>query len=314
MSDMADDTLYRFDPEWQESAGSGPDPQESAGSGPDPQQPVLVVALEGWVDAGMGASAAMADLLTSSAVRNVATFETETLIDQRARRPIARLVDGITTELTWPSIRLLAGTDRVGAPVLYLVGPEPDFRWRRFIDAVTTLARMLRVRMVVGLGAFPAPAPHTRPVRLASTVPPSSVALARTVGFVQGTLEVPAGIQAALEVALGQAGIPTIGLWARVPHYVSAMTFPEASVALIDGLCALTGLVFDTSGLRSAARQSRVQVDELIAANAEHVEMVRRLEAAIDSEEGQPLTMTGDMPSGDEIAAELERFLREEGG
>ena len=98
------------------------------------------------------------------------------------------------------------------------------------------------MRTVVGLGAFPAPTPHTRPVRLASTVPPQSADLAGRVGSVHGTLEVPAGVQAALEVALGDAGVPVIGLWARVPHYVSAMPYPEASAALIEGLCAVTGV------------------------------------------------------------------------
>ena len=271
------------------------------------------MALEGWVDAGMGASAAIAHLLTDSPTAVVATFDTEPLIDQRARRPIARLEDGVTTELTWPTIRLLAGKDRVGADILYLTGPEPDFCWPTFIRAVVGLVRLLGVRTVVGLGAFPAPTPHTRPVRLASTVPPESADLAGRVGTVHGTLEVPAGVQAALEVALGEAGIPVIGLWARVPHYVSAMPYPEASAALIEGLCAVTGTVLDTVELRTAGEASRSQVDELIGANPDHVEMVRRLEAAIDSEEGTPMGFASDLPSGDEIAEELEQFLRGEG-
>ena len=207
----------------------------------------------------------------------------------------------------------MAGKDRVGADVLYLTGPEPDFRWPTFIEAVVTLARDLRVRTVVGLGAFPAPTPHTRPVRLASTVPPQSVELAGRVGTVHGTLEVPAGVQAALEVSLGLAGIPVIGLWARVPHYVSAMPYPEASAVLIEGLSAVTGVVLDSSALRAAGEASRHQVDELIGANPDHLEMVRRLETALDSEEVSPLGLDVDVPSGDEIAAELEQFLRGEG-
>ena len=175
------------------------------------------------------------------------------------------------------------------------------------------LVRDLEVRTVVGLGAFPAPTPHTRPVRLASTVPPQSVELAGRVGTVHGTLEVPAGVQAALEVALGEAGVPVIGLWARVPHYVSAMPYPEASAALIEGLCAVTGTMLDTSSLRDAAETSRRQVDELIGANPDHLEMVHRLEAALDSEEVNPAGFDVDVPSGDEIAAELEQFLRGEG-
>ena len=301
MTDRDPSSLYEFDPNWDRAALQ------------QLSRPVLVVALEGWVDAGMGASAAINALLSSSPTAVVASFDTESLIDQRARRPIARLEDGVTTELTWPAIRVVAAKDRVGADILFLTGPEPDFLWPTFIDAVVGLVQGLDVRTVVGLGAFPAPTPHTRPVRLASTVPPQSVELAGRVGTVHGTLEVPAGVQAALEVALGQAGVPVIGLWARVPHYVSAMPYPEASAALIEGLCAVTGTVLDSSSLRDSAEASRRQVDELIGANPEHLEMVRRLEAALDSEEVSPAGLEMDVPTGDEIAAELEQFLRGEG-
>ena len=301
MTDRDPSSLYEFDPNWDRAALQRL------------SRPVLVVALEGWVDAGMGASAAISALLSASPTAVVASFDTESLIDQRARRPIARLEDGVTTELTWPAIEVVAAKDRVGADILFLTGPEPDFRWPTFIDAVVGLAQGLNVRTVVGLGAFPAPTPHTRPVRLASTVPPQSVELAGRVGTVHGTLEVPAGVQAALEVALGAAGVPVIGLWARVPHYVSAMPYPEASAALIEGLCAVTGTVLDSSSLRDSAEASRRQVDELIGANPEHLEMVRRLEAALDSEEVPPVGLDVDVPSGDEIAAELEQFLRGEG-
>ncbi len=294
-------SLYRIDPAWGEPVGDRL------------SRPIMVVGLEGWVDAGLGASAAIAELLDSSPTTLVASFDTELLIDQRARRPIARLEDGVTTELTWPTIRIVSGKDRAGADVVYLTGPEPDFRWPTFIRAVVRLAQDLKVRTVVGLGAFPAPTPHTRPVRLASTVPPQSVELAGRVGTVHGTLEVPAGVQAALEVSLGTAGIPVIGLWARVPHYVSAMPYPEASAVLIEGLSAVTGAVLDSSALRAAGEESRRQVDELIGANPDHLEMVRRLEAALDSEEVSPLGLDVDVPSGDEIAAELEQFLRGEG-
>jgi predicted ATP-grasp superfamily ATP-dependent carboligase len=293
--------IYTVDPDWGEPIGARL------------TSPVLVVSLEGWVDAGLGASTAVAELVGTSATIPVASFDTEVLIDQRARRPIAQLVNGITTELTWPSIQVVASTDREGADVLYLVGPEPDFRWTSFLAAVVDLVQQLGVRLVVGLGAFPAPAPHTRPVRLASTVPPQSADLAGRVGFVQGTLEVPAGVQAALEVALGAVDVPVISLWARVPHYVAAMPFPEASAALIDGLSAVSGLVFDTTAVRRAAAASRKQVDELIADNTEHADMVRRLESSIDSEEANPFNIDIDVPSGDEIAAELERFLRGQG-
>ena len=127
------------------------------------RDPVLIISLEGWVDAGLGASAAMSSLLGSSPTDLVATFDADELLDQRARRPIARIVDGVTTELRWPEIELRSGVDSQGRDILYLTGPEPDVQWRSFTDAVYDLCLRFDVTTVVGLGAFPAPAPHTRP-------------------------------------------------------------------------------------------------------------------------------------------------------
>ncbi|HWF16552.1 MAG TPA: PAC2 family protein [Acidimicrobiales bacterium] len=275
------------------------------------RDPVLVVSLEGWVDAGLGATTAVAALLGGGPTETIVTFNGEHFLDQRARRPVARIVNGVTTELTWPRTLVRQGTDGEGRDILYLVGPEPDFHWRAFTDAVVGLARSWRVRMVVGLGAFPAPAPHTRPVRLAATAPAASSHLIEQVGIVQGELEVPAGVLSALELAFGQAGTPTVSLWARVPHYVAAMPFPEASAALLEGLSSVADLSIDASPLRRAADSSRRQVDQLISDNPEHQAMVRKLEENIDASEGNPMGVE-EVPSGDEIAAELERFLRGE--
>ena len=276
-------------------------------------RPVMVIGLEGWVDAGLGASTAVNSLVTATSATTVVTFDADQLLDQRARRPVARIVNGVTTELTWPGTRIAAGNDLAGADVVFLTGAEPDFGWRSFIHAVVSLARSWGVRMAVTLGAFPAPAPHTRPVRLAATAPASSADLLRQIGVVQGEMDVPAGIHAAFELAFESAGITAISLWARVPHYVSAMPFPEASAELVDGLAAVSGLVLDSSKLRAAADGARRRVDELIAGNAEHLDMVRKLEKAIDSSEGNTLGGTGTLPTGDEIAADIERFLRDEG-
>ncbi len=279
---------------------------------PSLDHPVLVVALEGWVDAGLGAANAMTALMTQPATEALVTFDADHFLDQRARRPIVKIVHGVTTELTWPRTQIHQGRDAGGADVLYLVGPEPDFHWRQFVDAVVGLALRWNVRLAVGLGAFPAPAPHTRPVKLAATAPPPSAPLVERVGVVQGELEVPAGVQAALELGLGEAGVPAVSLWARVPHYVAAMPFPEASAALVDGLCATAGLTFEASAaLHGAADSTRRQVDELIAGNPEHLAMVRKLEESIDASEGNALGLDA-MPTGDELAAELEQFLRGE--
>jgi len=278
---------------------------------PSLHEPVMVVVLEGWIDAGLGASVAMATLLESETTELLATFDNEALIDQRARRPLARIVDGVTESLTWPEIQLRVGVDKVGRDVLYLIGPEPDVYWAGFVDAVVELAERLEVRLVVGLGAFPAPAPHTRPVKLTATAPAESSRLLQQVGPVSGELEVPAGISAALELGCGQSGIDMISLWARVPHYVAAMSFPQASIALIEGLGRVAELSLDTADLVDAAESTRRQIDELISSNPEHLAMLKTLEATVDSTEGNPFGIS-DIPSGDELAAELEQFLRGE--
>ncbi|HEV3212461.1 MAG TPA: PAC2 family protein, partial [Acidimicrobiales bacterium] len=227
--------------------------------------PVLVVALEGWIDAGFGAATAIAALLEITGSTIVATFDGEYFLDQRARRPMARIVDGVTAELRWPEIQLRRGTDASGRDVLLLVGPEPDFHWLEFAELVVTLAERFGVRLVVGLGAFPAPAPHTRPVRLAATVPQASQHLLEKVGLVAGELEVPAGIVSALELAFADAEIEAITLWARVPHYVATLPYPQASVALLDGLAAIAGLSLAAESLRKAAEDARSRVNELVA-------------------------------------------------
>ncbi|HVC70272.1 MAG TPA: PAC2 family protein [Acidimicrobiales bacterium] len=274
-------------------------------------RPVLVVALEGWVDAGLGADGAISALLSAGPTELLATFDGESLIDQRARRPVVHIVRGINEGLTWPVIQMRLGQDLAGAEMCFLVGPEPDFRWPSFVSSVVGLCGELGVRIVVGLGAFPAPAPHTRPVRLAATAPPASADLVAEIGIVQGEIDVPSGVWGALELALGEAGIAAVGLWARVPHYVSGMAFPSASAALLDGLAAVSGLSVDASPLHTAADASLRQVDDLISKSGEHTAMVRQLEHSVDTAEGNPLDI-GELPTGDELAAELERYLRDE--
>jgi proteasome assembly chaperone (PAC2) family protein len=279
---------------------------------PSVTEPVLVVAFEGWIDAGFGAATAVATLLELTDSDVVATFDGEHFLDQRARRPMARIVDGVTTELRWPEIQLRHGHDEDGRDVLLLVGPEPDFHWVEFAELAVGLAESLGTRLVVGLGAFPAPAPHTRPVRLAATVPPASQHLLEQVGLVAGELEVPAGIASALELAFADAGIDAITLWARVPHYVATLPYPQASVALLDGLASMAGLTLRPTALRKAAEDARSRVNDLVASNPEHLSMVNELEQTIDEAEGNALD-TSVIPTGDDLARDIERFLRGEG-
>lgn len=274
---------------------------------------VLVLGLEGWIDAGAGAVQAMAALRAGTTTELIGTFDSDALIDARARRPMVQLTDGVHETITWPTIQVWAGNDQHGTGLVLLTGPEPDFRWQGFTEDVLHLAADLSVTMTVGFGAFPATVPHTRPVRLAATA--TTRELADGVGFVPGTIEVPAGVHAAIEQAMGTEGRPATGLWARVPHYIANLPYPAASVAILDGLRFVTGVDVDTSELQAAAEVTNARIDSLIGNSEDHTAMLRALETQWDTEVGRiegPGPMPTDLPSGDELAAELERFLRDQ--
>ncbi|MCB1038818.1 MAG: PAC2 family protein, partial [Acidimicrobiales bacterium] len=173
---------------------------------PSLDEPVLVMVLEGWIDAGYAATTAAQTLLAGVDSYPVATFDTDALLDHRARRPIMHLVDGVNTGLSWPSLELRAGTDQEGNDLLLLLGAEPDHSWRAFTEATLELAQGFGARMVVGLGAYPATVPHTRPVSLSVTA--ASADLAAASGLLRGTLDVPAGVQAVLERRADELGLP----------------------------------------------------------------------------------------------------------
>lgn len=200
----------------------------------DLERPVFVLALDGWVDAGSGTAQARAALLDQIETHRIGSFEADTLIDYRARRPTMILTDGVIESMKWPSIEVRYGVDRGGNDVVFVIGPEPDTSWQAFCAEVVALAQGYDARMVVGLGAFPAPVPHTRPIKLASTA--ATQELAQVIGFVPGTMEVPCGIHAAIEAGCQSVGLPAIGIWARVPHYLAASSYPAAAAALVDGL------------------------------------------------------------------------------
>ncbi len=273
------------------------------------ESPVLLLATESWIDAGLGVQTAIAQILETIPTEVLATFTADDLIDFRSRRPIVRIADGVVEDLSWPEIQLRAGQDVAGRSVLVLVGPEPDMAWHGFVQAVVGLATQLGVRLVVGLGAYAAPVPHTRPVSLMSIA--TTAELAARVGVVFGTAEMPAGIQTALQVGFAAAGVPAIGVWARVPHYLAATPYPAASAALVDALAMVAGLELDAGPLHAAAESIVSQIDEIVINNDEYRVLVRRLEAAFDGEV-PPSPDFSDLPSGDELAAEFERYLRGE--
>jgi PAC2 family len=284
-------------------------------------EPVLVVMLTGWIDASGAAATAAEALADECEAAPILRFDDDTYIDYRARRPTMEVREGINSNLRWSTIEMSAGHTPGGRDVVVLTGPEPDMAWHRFTAAVTDIAQSLGVRKMAGFGAYPFAAPHTRDPRLSCTSPSTDVLASIT--FARSSVDVPAGVASALEHALHGAKIPALGIWVQVPHYLSAMTYPAASVALLDGLQEYTGLQVDATALRQAVAPQRARIDAMIADNPEHVAMLRQLEELYDSTPGDGLPSIGasggpgdgpalEMQSGDELAAEIQRFLRDQ--
>jgi proteasome assembly chaperone (PAC2) family protein len=267
-------------------------------------EPFLVVHLSGWTDAGMAGQAGAAFLRARWNARSLAEFDPDELIDYRDRRPIVRLAGGTIEKISWSPIELSHGTTNEGRDALLLTGPEPDLRWNAFADQVVQVCRELGVGEVFGLGAFPAPSLHTDPVAVLGTS--ADPDLAGRLETVPAVIELAAGIQSVLEDRLHQAGIPATGLWARVPPYLAGGTHPPATLALVHSLARLTGIEIDTTELQAATKEHLEQVEQAIRERPQIGEFIEQIRALV--EQG------GDdrIPSGDEIAAELERFLSQQ--
>jgi hypothetical protein len=289
---------------------------EWIGSRPALDRPVLVVMMTGWIDAGGSAAGAMSAISDESEASPVAVFDDDTYIDFRARRPTMELREGLNSVLDWSRITLSVGHDQAGHDLLLLGGPEPDMAWHRFAREVGDLALDLGVRRMVGLGAYPFAAPHTRPSRVSCTTPSHDVLAG--VSFLRSSVDVPAGMEGVLEHELHDRGIPALGIWAQVPHYIAAMSYPAASVSLLDALREAADLVVDGTELRQEAVVQRERLDALVAENPEHLRMLDQLEQLYDAsadDDTAPGRTGGpslELRSGDELAAELERFLRDQ--
>jgi hypothetical protein len=282
---------------------------------PTLHEPIMIVMLNGWIDAAGAAAAAMQELSRACESTPILSFDDDVYIDYRARRPTMELRDGLNTNLVWPTIEMRSGRTPDGRDVLFLLGPEPDMAWRRFGRAVSTLAVDFGVTKMVSLGAYPFAAPHTRPARLSVSSP--SIEVLSSVSFARSSVDVPAGMAGVLEHAMQAQKIPALGIWAQVPHYVSAMEYPAASVALLDGLEEATGISIDALGLRNEVKDHRSRLDRMIAEKPEHESMVRQLEELHDlaiEQESDPSDEPVDLElrSGDELAAEIQEFFRDQ--
>jgi hypothetical protein len=283
----------------------------------DLDAPVLVHALSGFLDAGAARQLAVAHLLVTHEHRTVATFDIDRLYDYRARRPRLVFDTDHYASIDYPELLLTEFRDRRDTGFLVLHGPEPDFGWRTFNAAVVGLVERYGVRRSLGMNAIPWPAPHTRPVGVTAHATDTSLVAGRPT-FV-GAIEVPGHLAGGLELALGDAGHEAMGFAVHVPHYLTQVEFPRAALALLGEVATAGDLDLDLTGLVAQSEESDREIDAQVATNPENVEAVRALEAQYDAivrgaESALPLTDLGDgapLPTGDEIAEQLEAFLRD---
>ena len=275
-------------------------------------RPVLVVALDGFVDAGAARRLAVEHLLASGEPTTVATFDVDQLHDYRARRPAMLFVEDHWETYAAPELLVQALRDDDGTPYLLLHGPEPDVQWERFAAAVHTLVRELDVRMTIGLNAIPMAVPHTRPAGVIAHGSDKRL----LVGFDPwvATVQVPGAAAHLVELRLGQAGIDAVGFAVHVPHYVSQAAYPAAAEAMVGAIARVSGLVLSTRALSDAAAETRRLIDEQVEDSAEVRAVVGALEEQYDAfVAGRDGLLDGaPLPTGDELGAELERFLAEQ--
>ena len=275
-------------------------------------RPVLVQALTGFIDAGGGSRLAREHLLRTLDSRVIATFDVDSLLDYRARRPVMVFVRDHWESYDQPQLAVHLVKDEAGVPFLLLDGPEPDVSWERFVEAVRMLSDQLGVRVTVGLNAIPMAVPHTRPIGM--TAHATRPELVADYPSWVDTVQVPASVGSLLEYRLGQAGRDAVGFAVNVPHYLASTDYPAAALALIQSVSRLTGLALPEEGLRLADEAVRADVDAQIAQSVEVATVVRGLEEQYDAysggeSRGDLMAGRTDLPTADELGAELERFL-----
>ena len=266
----------------------------------------MVCAFDGWNDAGDSASLAVNAIVDSFGGNEFARIEMEPFLDLRETRPTIRLVDGEVRELVWPATTLSeVFAPRAPRDLIVVSGPEPALSWRRYCDTLLELAETLGCSMVVTLGAFLADVPHTHPVPIAGSA--SDPALSERLGLVPSNYEGPAGITSALHYSCSRAGIPSVSLWAAVPHYIAAMPNPKAALALVRRMESLTGVIVDAEALESDAVEQERQVEQAVQHDSDLRGFVEQLEEAAAEENDEE----AEIPSGDSIERDVQRFLRQ---
>jgi predicted ATP-grasp superfamily ATP-dependent carboligase len=269
-------------------------------STPRLRAPTMIAAFQGWNDAGGAASLAAGYLRVATDAERFAVVDPDPFIDYQQTRPTVTLLDGQVRKVEWPETEILASED---ADIVVVIGPEPNMRWRAYTDAICGLAAQIGVDLVITLGALLADTPHTRPVPVSSTA--SDDELIARLALTRSNYEGPTGIVGVLHDACARAGLRSASLWAATPHYISATPNPRAAVALLERLSELAGTPGPSGELVRAASEYAVRVAAAVAEDPELAGYVEQLESAADAE---------DPPTGEDLARDFERYLREQGG
>ncbi len=278
----------------------------------------MIVALGGLIDAGNTQKQLVSHLLGTLEHTVVASFDLDQLLDYRGRRPIMTFDRDHYTDYDDPTLTLFRMTDEHGTPFLLLEGPEPDYQWERMSEAVRMIARRLGVQLVVNAHGIPMAVPHTRPVGMTRYA--SDQRLIPDNNPVFGMVQIPASLEALLQIRLSEAGIDTAGCAVHVPHYLTQTDFGDAAVAALRTVCELTKLQIPMHELTAVAGLHRAEIGRQVAENPEVTEVVEGLEQQYDAfQEGLQrrnllANEMSELPSADEIGAELEEFLRDESG
>jgi proteasome assembly chaperone (PAC2) family protein len=270
----------------------------------------MICAFKGWNDAGDAASSALTFLATELGAERFATIDPEEFYDFQTTRPQIRLTEGLTREITWPSVELYeARIPRAPRDLILVAGSEPSMRWKTFSRTITDVAEVLGTQLVVTLGSLLADVPHTRATHITGLA--SDPALVERLGLTSSSYEGPTGITGVLHTACQDAGIPSASLWAAVPHYIAAAPNPKAALALVRRLEGLVGVTVDASSLEEASVDYERQVSRAVQSDPDVQAFVERLEEASEDEDDDP--DTSELPSGDALARDFQRFLRQRG-
>ena len=290
---------------------------------PQLRRPVLVASFEGWNDAGEAATMAVRHLQEAWDAEEFATIDPEEFHDFTEDRPVVQLVDGLTREISWPEhVLSWCSPPAASRDVAFLVAVEPQLRWRTYTEALVEVVKALDCSLVVTLGSLLSDTPHTRPVRITGTAHDPELAL--RLGLARSRYEGPTGIVGVLHDQLAKAGVPSVSMWAAVPHYVGRNPSPPAALALVERLSGLLGLEVDATELRAAAAEYLAEIDDALNSDDEARDYVRGLEEADDEPGPSDPLLLGDlrrpedegvtMAGADQLAAEVERFLRNQEG